>query len=291
MWRAPGLAWWRPVVAIVFGAVMAFLVALAFSLVYALGVISVGGRLEGITPGLFLTNNLSLAALIGVGALVSVWPMRQAPRWLASVVGRIRWRWLGQVALVTLLILAASNAVNYAMAGGLPPLSVQPHTWSMLIIILTTQALQSAGEEVAFRGVLNRGIASLIPNEWYAVIAGGLVSSIAFMFVHGAGDPWLNLYYMVFGGCAAFMTWRTGGLEAAIAVHSVNNLLALALVPFSDMSALFSREAGVGSPWMLVDCGVLLGLTCVVTMMAKRFGVQRLCQPPLKSGQFDARWP
>jgi len=73
---------------------------------------------------------------------------------------------------------------------------------------------------------------------------GAVVSSGAFMWLHNAQDIYLNTFYFSFGMISSWMAWRTGGLEAGIAMHVINNLTAMAVFPFSDFSGLFNRQAG-----------------------------------------------
>lgn len=283
MWRAPGLRWWRPIVALALGTVLVIAVATVILMLF-LAVDPGISLAEGIvTPGAFLANNLILAALIGVGALVSLWPMRQRPGWLFSVVGRIRWGWMIRVAVALLPVWLVMNAIDFSVSGVFSTLSLQPHTGAMVVVILTTQVFQCAGEEVAFRGVINRGVASLIPDRWLGQLIAAAVSSWLFMLSHGAGDTWLNVYYITFGMAAAYLTWRTGGLEAAIALHCVNNLLALWPIAFSEMDGVFAREAGVGSPWLLFNCAVLVGACFLITWLAKRHGIQQYSSPQFPS--------
>ncbi|WP_203798122.1 CPBP family intramembrane glutamic endopeptidase [Actinoplanes couchii] len=58
---------------------------------------------------------------------------------------------------------------------------------------------------------------------------GILLSSLLFGLAHGLGSPWLLADTILFGLVTAFLTIRTGGLEAAIALHVVNNLAGFTL--------------------------------------------------------------
>lgn len=272
-WRSSQNAAWRPLVAAVLAAVGYLVAAMIAGLVVFIA--DPPKSLEGmkITPALFLANNLTLAALIplvfGLGMLF----LRQPARYMSSVVGRLRWRWLIKVSLVVLPIWLIQAAITLWLMWDTVELSIRPHTTAMIVIIVTTQVFQCAGEEYGFRGLLNRAVGAWIPGETLSFVCAGIVSSLFFMVSHGAGDLWLNLFYFIFGMSAAYMTWRTGGLEAAIAIHCVNNLLSLALVPFSDISDLFNRQSGAGSPWILLNMLVMIIATVLVVWMAKRDGL------------------
>ncbi len=54
-----------------------------------------------------------------------------------------------------------------------------------------------------------------------------LVTATLFALAHGAQDPWLFSDRLAFGLVASWLAWRTGGLEAPIALHAANNLVSL----------------------------------------------------------------
>lgn len=66
------------------------------------------------------------------------------------------------------------------------------------------------------------------------------------------------------------MTWRTGGLEAAIAMHVVNNVLSELVMPFTDISDMFDRQSGVGDPSILVMTALQLVALLLVDRMHRR---------------------
>jgi hypothetical protein len=70
--------------------------------------------------------------------------------------------------------------------------------------------------------------------------------------------------------------WRTGGLEAAIALHAISNISAIipsALEGTLDES-LTLTEAPVGT--VLIDVVMLLVAAVVVVVLARRRNVERL---------------
>lgn len=259
-WRSPWNAWWRPVVAVLLGGIGFVTLALVFGMIALIA--DPPPRLDPrsitLTPVMFLANNLSLAALIPLSIALSVAFLRQPAGYLASVAGRIRWRLLFKVAALLTPIWIMQQAFTVWVTWDETELAIRPHTVAMAVIILTTQVFQCAGEEYGFRGLVNRGVGGLIGHEHVSFLVSAMVSSLFFTVVHNAQDPWLNLFYFVFGMVACYLTWRTGGLEAAIALHCVNNLIAMTFVPFSDMSGLFDRGEGTGSALILVNVGFLL---------------------------------
>lgn len=286
-WRSAKYRWWRGALAIVVAGVGWFLLQIVFTVVYVAILRATGRSTAGFTsgrttPGSFVLNNVAVATAVPV-ALLTAWLMiGQRPKWLTSVAGGMRWRWMGRVCAVIVPVWLVYTALQWWVYGVVASLSWKPEQSLFLIVsILVTTPFQAAGEEYLLRGVLARAIGSWIPGRFSALIVASGGSAIVFMLLHGAGDPWLNLFYFTFGVCAALITWRTGGLEAAIVLHVVNNLLSEATLPFTDISQLFNRHAGTGSPWILVDVAVIVGATVLVMWLAKAYGVQRsgACTP------------
>ena len=278
--QVPARRWWWGLIALVVYVVCYVIVMYATGFVmFALEPASSGGT----TPTDFLVNNISIATDIVLCTLIAWVFFRQGFGWLVSVVGRFRWAWMG----VTLGIFAAGYAVEtiveiivYGPTGyGLGDMEMKPYTWFMAIGILVTTPLQCAGEEFQSRALLPRLITSIIPFRVPGLVLSALVPSAVFMYLHSAQDPWLNINYF----CVALMMWwlayRTGGIEASIALHFVNNIFSEWMLPFTDFSDMFDRSEGTGSPVVLVYVGVELILVLIVDWVARRKGVVRMSAP------------
>jgi membrane protease YdiL (CAAX protease family) len=168
-----------------------------------------------------LSVNLGLAALIPVawGLMAVIHQMK--PRWLSSVQPRIRWRYLfGSLAIAAV----ALNGVMLLSTTVGEPLAIHPQEgfWAFLAVIVLTSPLQAAAEEIFFRGYLLQALGSLVPRAWFGVV----VSSVVFALLHGTQNLPLFADRLVFALLAGLLVWRTGGLEAAIAAHVINNVFA-----------------------------------------------------------------
>ncbi len=302
-WRTARWSWWRPVVAmVVFG--VAFFGFALLAIVASLLIDGSTGRTspedflqrasEGIievTPALFLANNLALAALIPTALLLGWALFRQRPRWLSSVTGGIRWGWLARCAMVIVPLWLVYLGAEYLMAWQFDEefsLSVNPDTWLLVIGILVTTPLQAAGEEYGFRGFIQRSVSSFFRSSRIGLAVGALVASSLFMLAHGAGDMWLNVFYFSFAMVATWMTWRTGGLEAAIVMHVTNNVLSEATMPFQDISGMFNREAGTAGWPVLIGVAVCVGAALLVDWQARRTGVVRSNDPGARTQ--EGKW-
>lgn len=288
--RTPRHRWWKSLLLLVtattgFLAVTTVAVLVAYAIDLATGRVTMA-ELEDqfrrgdltLTPATFLANNVGLALLIPLSGLL-VWAFTgQRPRWLSSVVGGIRWRWLLIVAAALTPIWIVATGLG--LVGSWREFRVGPDTALLVVGILLTQPFQASGEEYLFRGLGARAVGSFFAREKLALAAGAVLPSLAFMLAHGAGDPWLNLFYLVFGLSASWMTWRTGGLEAAIALHVVNNLASAVSLPFTDISNVMDRQAGVVQAVDIVPTLVTLVLgVVVVEVLTRRLRPARLGPP------------
>ena len=236
-----------------------------------------------VTPTIFIVNNISVATGIAIAVAVSWLFFRQGFGWLVSVVGRFRWKWMVLTLGISAPVYAVMLAVEVAVFGperyGLNDLHILGTSWVMVIGILVTTPLQCAGEEFTNRAVLPRLVAGLVPFRWVGLALAAVVSSGVFMLMHGAGDIWLNIFYFSVGLTLWWLAYRTGGIEAGIALHVVNNLSSEWMLPFSDISDIFDRSQGTGSPMLLVYAAAQLVLALIVDALARRRGLVRMSSP------------
>ncbi|MBI4942381.1 MAG: CPBP family intramembrane metalloprotease, partial [Actinobacteria bacterium] len=292
--RGPQHRWWRPLASIVLGAVAAFLVILGSS-VLALVYLAVSeGSFEEAAdliddeaffsePAGFLLNNLSLAGLIPV-AMGVVWLVhRWRPRWLASVRPGIRWTWMLECAGWSVVYVATLAAIGLA-AGDSFEWKPEAHFWVFVVIVLLTQPLQAAGEEYAFRGLLTQAIGSWFARAWVSALVAGLVTATLFAFAHGSQSPWLFADRFWFGATASFLVWRTGGLEAGIALHSVNNLYAIGAALVTGTLAESVTATDYPPLAAVLDIVLMSLFALFVSWRAGRRGLQRLHDPALQPG-------
>ena len=115
----------------------------------------------------------------------------------------------------------------------------------MIVIVLLTP-LQAAGEEYAFRGYLTQAFGGLFRSRVAAV----LLPAVLFALAHGAQDAPVFVDRLAFGIVAGILVIATGGLEAGIAMHVLNNFLAYGFaLAFSDMTTALNPTGG--SWWTL----------------------------------------
>ena len=285
--RGPRHRWWRPLVslAIVLGGLLvivlvstAVTVALAIAGQLDLEVLTGDPAALMAQPGFLLLNNLVLAALIPI-AMVAVWGGHLVrPRWLGSVAGGIRWRWLAECTVISLVVMVAGYLLLVALDGW--PTGTGTQVALLLAIVLLTTPLQAAGEEYLFRGWLTQTVGSWFARPVVGALVAGGFSATLFAMAHGSQNVWLFLDRFAFGAFASYLVWRTGGLEAAVAAHTVNNVVVFVPViltgGLADSFAVSDAPAGLA----LLDVATLAVLAGVLVWWARLRSVSRLHKPP-----------
>jgi membrane protease YdiL (CAAX protease family) len=296
--RTPGYQWWRPtlglalvplamffVVPLLLLPVAAITVALdhtgefdkAFDATLSLDVVTWQGLL-------FL--NLTLAALVPVAWGIVRFVHGVRPRWLTSVAPGIRWRFfwacfgLSVVAIIAQIVVGALLPSDPNDLGGTVN-HVDGKYLALAAVVLLTTPLQAMGEEYVFRGYLMQAFGALTRRPWIAVV----VSSLLFALAHGVQNAPLFFDRLAFGLMAGYVVLRTGGLEAGIALHIWNNLVAfgLAIAIGSIDDTLKVTEVGWSNiPLTITQNGLYLVLVLVV---ANRMGItSRTRHPVLVAG-------
>ena len=177
-------------------------------------------------PEGMLAGHLGLAMLIPVSLLVVRYVHQRSTTFLHSVQPGLRWRYLVAAALAALVVL---NAVLWLSRIGTSTVwDPQSHVGWWLLLIVVTSPLQAAAEEYFFRGYLMQALGSIVPSPWFGVGTSALV----FAIFHGVQNPALFVDRFGFGLLAGTLVLVTGGLEAGIAAHVVNNIFAFGYAAF-----------------------------------------------------------
>lgn len=241
--RGPRRAWWRPVVALLLWIPVGIVVALVAIVAMLAPMLSIESQRQGFEQGgdgmpevfhplTFLGMNAGLAVLVpaAVGVLALAYWMR--PGFASSVAGRFRWGW----ALRVLVVLTPWWVLYLLGTAALAGESFTPHPhryfWWMLLVVVLTTPLQAAGEEYLFRGFVMQWFGSWIPWTWLALGLSTVTSVSLFALAHGSLDPWVLADLGLFALVALVMIVRTGGMEAAVVMHSVNNVTLMVISLF-----------------------------------------------------------
>lgn len=300
-----GFRWWKTLVMLLLaGAIFGILtVVVSIACVpllmldpdYAQGIVEgTGDVLDTQHPVSVLISLVSIIVMIpSVILAMLIMGMRPVGR-IWSVAARVRWGLLGRSLGNAVIAIVVMNAVGIGLGilmdpaslgedpGGASGFDANAALLSLVLIVLLVP-FQSVAEELVFRGLfmqvlgswmrpgrherfrnpIARGLVRLLNSHWLVIV----IPSIAFAAAH-IYDVWGLAAVGLMGLTAAWLAWRTGGLEAAIALHIVNNLIA-----FGFMTAGFGGETAQvedsGGPMSLV--GEVAGLAVFLWLTMRTF--------------------
>lgn len=196
---------------------------------------------------------------------------------LHSIAGRFRYAVFGRsllafgpfvVVIMSIGFLTPEKTISWTTAD-----LVAFFVISMLLI-----PLAAAGEEYGIRGFMFRIVGSWTKGPISGAALGVIVTTVVFSFFHGTLDPYLLGSYLLLFSTLAIITWRTGGLEVAVMLHSVYNLSALVLsvTLHQDLGAALSgRGQAVGSFINLLPGAVLVTITAAIWWSTRKVGPAR----------------
>ena len=274
--RGPRHRWWRPLVALAVAGgtwVVCALVAFVPALLVVDSEEEMGNPLN---PWASASLNLVLALLIPA-TLLGLWVgFRRSPWRVLSVTGRLRWGWLGWCLLVVTPLWAAYLAVTWFVFD--QEVLDRPEHWvALLVITLLTTPLQAAGEEIAFRGGLVQGVGAWFHSPVVALVVTTVLSTAFFAAAHGSADVWVVIELGSLAAAGCWLAWRTGGLEAVIVLHVVNNVLIMVTgILLGGLEESYVDGSTQGSP---VSAGMNVVATVVVTAVLLRLARWRGIAP------------
>ena len=229
---------------------------------------------------------LLLSAMIPIVFLVVRVVQRRRPGTLSSVAGRLRWGWLLWCFAASLpavflaigmpVLLAAVTEFGPDPAGAF--VGIEEFLLAM-VVILALVPLQATAEEYGLRGFVMQTLGSYTVTPWLGIV----VSTALFTVMHFSYTAWAIADVALFGAAIAWLVWRTGGLEAGIALHVLHNLTAFTITAWEG--TLLDLETG-GSWQGFLGTVVEVGLFCVIVVwLADRIGIRRTFPDPYHQPQ------
>ncbi len=297
LYRAqPTYRWWRPLVAILMTAVfflgVSILVAIpVFIVVFATNAIDFLSPTATDDLTALITPDMARpwTLVFGLGSIILVLPLIPVALKIAgirpsgvrvsilhSVLFRLRWRWLGvafiPAVVVWVVTFAAQLGIGVAAGQQLLPFSTDVPTYllSVLIVVLLVP-IQAATEEYLYRGVLLQSVGAWVGFAPVTIV----VSAMLFGFSH-AYDVWGILSVIAMGIGFAYAAIRTGGLEAGIALHAVNNIGAFVVTGTGIFGPTGITEDTGGAPALIAQIVTVVLWVLAVEWFARRNGVERL---------------
>jgi len=215
---------------------------------------------------------------------------------IMSVVGRLRWRWLltcaGLAALAllgaVLLALVLPEHGGAAVEGSVNEATDRTIAFALIVLLLIP--LQAAGEEYAFRGYLTQAVGGVMSGRVGTALA-VVVPALLFALAHGVQDPPVFIDRFMFGLVAGALVIVTGGLEAGIAMHVLNNWVFFGLsLAFGDITEALAPVAGTW--WLLPGTLVQsLGYLALVAWFARRRALRTSFDRMVGAGVLERKRP
>ncbi len=285
--RSRDWAWWRPLLGLILFAVVYSVAAFVVVLVAYLTHVAPDLAMTDLSdPVVLLITNLSL--IVAIPAVWLTWIAVHGMRvgWSASVLARLRRRLFVPFTLRALVTLGIGVGLSVLVGVLADPKSVSgpgpDFGWLLLVVVLTTP-LQSAAEEYVFRGYLSQAIGGWIRSPRAGGVVAALVSATLFSLAHAPGDVLTFLDRFAFGLAASAVVSLTGGLEASIVLHSVNNVLVFTLAGLLGQGVDTGDSSGTPIAYVAID---VLALAAYVWVVAR--SRQRL-RPETRTAALDLR--
>lgn len=283
--------WWKPLLLLIISGVYfgIFTVIVGFASVPLLMAFD-PTYVTDITTGEaeILDTQRPMSVLIAMASIIVMIPavvlgmltmgMRPTGR-IWSVAGRIRWGLLWRLMGVAVVSVVAMNVVGIVAglvldpATQTEPLAVESDTFSWqlaaisMVMVLLLVPFQATAEEVVFRGLFMQVLGAWIKTPWVAI----LLPSVGFALAH-IYDVWGLAAVGLMGGVAAWLSWRTGGLEAAIAIHIVNNIIAFGFMAGGLGGSTAQTEASGGPAGVIGEIAGLALFTWLTLRVFTRGG-------------------
>jgi membrane protease YdiL (CAAX protease family) len=203
-------------------------------------------------------------------------------RWRRPLVGTLvlvcaYWifqRILGAPLTLALRWILGPNSISVALIMGLPA-ALLAARWVQRCPVLPLVVLEAAAQEYVFRGWLLQAFGAYLRSPWPGIVA----SSVLFSLIHSAAyqSLWAMAFYSLFGVVLAYLTVRTGGLEAVLALHAIyNGALILLAVASGLVNAPPAQADWAAVPWlgvMTVQAVPLAVFAALVLWVARRRNV------------------
>ncbi|WP_345432987.1 CPBP family intramembrane glutamic endopeptidase [Modestobacter marinus] len=280
--RTRDWAWWRPLLGLLLFTVLYGVAAVVLVLlVLVTGVVPDLAMQDLTDVGVLLFTNASLIIAIPIVWVCWLVPHGLRIGWSSSVLGRLRWRALLPWTWRALATLGLAVAVGLLLTVAVTDLSITGPTDSfgwLLVVVLLTTPLQCAAEEYFFRGYLSQAIAGWVGRPQAGAAVAAVLTAALFSAAHLPPDVETFLYRFVIGLVLSGAVWLTGGLEAAIALHAVNNVVIFVL------AGALGEELATADPGGAVGWATtLLGIAGMVAFVVWVAVASRRMRPELLS--------
>jgi membrane protease YdiL (CAAX protease family) len=237
--------------------------------------------LDGTTTQISMIFLLSTFGLMTIGVIVA---LRVAHlRGLGSVLGDwalFRHQFWSVLVMLVGLNLAIFVLPPWDMGAPLVP-NVPPLRWLVALpFALLAVMVQVSAEEILFRGYLQQQLAARFSSPLVWITVPALLFGVGHYVPaeNGENAMLIAIWAVLFGILMADLTARAGSLGPAIAVHFVNNFVAIVVISLPDslsglalyLSPFSLDDTAEVRAWLPVDFAIML-----VSWLAARLAIRR----------------
>ena len=215
--------WHKPLVTIILSAVIFFILTFVLGAIFQL---AFGDISAGLSDSYESLNTLGPASLFSYLILVITIPaiylaskiVKDRPfSSYASSLGGWRWKLYFKCMAVPLVIYVLFNIASSLTDSS--TINIQQISPLMFIAFAITIPLQCIAEEYLFRGLIMQSFGS-----WFNIpILAIIIQALAFGATHSYNS--IGVVTIILGGVVyGLLAWKTNGIEASSALHTINNL-------------------------------------------------------------------
>ena len=125
--------------------------------------------------------------------------------------------------------------------------------WELLANLLVVALLPAIGEELVFRGILQKQLGRFMLRPWHAILLAAAIFSFIHMQFGGFLPRWL------LGIVLGWLYWRTGNLWVSIIAHFFNNgIQVVAQYLFAQQISSIDLNEDPNVPWYAALISVIL---------------------------------
>ncbi|MDE3721155.1 type II CAAX endopeptidase family protein [Nocardiopsis sp. N85] len=303
--RTSRYGWWTPPATLVVLGVLMFFLWVAMALAVTLVAVIGGSGLAPESMRVGEVARLAFGLLWGALFIPIVVFLVRVVQWrrtgsLMSVEGRTRSHWLMRCVILAIVPVGLCTVAYVLLADrfGLAPVSSEATgdgrlLLAAMVVIVLLVPFQSVAEELTLRGLVMQlvgalgaratepggsgSVARVLRSPWPAVLAGGTLFPAIYAATH-PGEPWTVAALTVLGLALSWLTWRTGGLEAAIGLHVVSALTQFTLCVLQGGIAAIGTgvvlgaglSPGTGTPLVLALTLLQTGMYVLLVRRASR---------------------
>lgn len=186
---------------------------------------------------------------------------------MMSVNGKFRIKWTIRCLLFMLPIMVLT-ILGQNFIDGIPTFVLPKSIFIAVPATIFFTTIQCLGEEMLFRAWALQTFGILFKNKKHAWIIVGFLSSLGFSLIHDPGNFWVGLDLFFFGVLMCLLIYNTGGIEAAVIFHTLNNLTLSLIELFTAEQWNFSAEQQIApGEWQGSVLSMVLELICYMLLL------------------------